>query len=64
MHNRLMLYMTVYLLADAFSVCMRKTNTDGIESHRDLKVFFSLCFHLFQESTHFKSCLNLQLESS
>lgn len=30
-HNRLMLYVTVYFLADAFSVCTRKTNTDGIK---------------------------------
>lgn len=65
MHNQLMLYVTVYFLADAFSVCARKTNTDGIKWHRDLDNFFFFSFfYLFQESTHIKSCLNLQAESS
>lgn len=31
MHNQLMLYVTVYFLADALSICASKTNTDGIK---------------------------------
>lgn len=56
MHNRLMLYVTVYFLVDAFSVCARKTNIDWIKWHRDLD-FFSFFFLSL-------SGKNLQPESS